>query len=83
MDKAIVVSLLREHLANECYRSWVPPYRKVRWSMRDHASVSEHVGGHFRRHAFCASTDAALACVCKHEIVHRLHRQPKRRRVGD
>ena len=70
VDGSVFVSLMRHHLSSDEYLSWVPAYKKVRWSPREHASVIEHVGGHFRRQPFCAQTDAVLARVCKHDIVH-------------
>ena len=76
MEGALFVSLLREHLSRDEYRSWVPAYRKVRWSARQHASVIEHVGGHSRRLPHVARTDAALACTCQH---HALHTPPPKR----
>ena len=64
-DGGLFVALLRAHLANdESYKSWVPPYTKVRL----HADKKWHiekVGGHVRRAAHAKRSIDALACVCK------------------
>ena len=65
-QKAYVVSLVRAHLITEPeYRSWVPPYTKVRWAPTASRCVAERVGGHWRRRPHCKSAIDALDCVCK------------------
>jgi len=65
-DDALVVSLVRAWLITDRESlQWVPPYRKIRWSRNTSHCVSEHVGGHWRRKAFCKQAVDSLACVCK------------------
>ena len=48
-EKAYVISLVRAHLITESeYKSWVPPYTKVRWASVSSRCVAERVGGHWR-----------------------------------
>ena len=65
-DKALVIALVRAQVMNAPENvSWVPAYRKVRWSFSRDRCVAETVGGHYRRKANCKRTLDALACVCK------------------
>ena len=67
-DKALVIALVRAHiLTDPDNMSYVPPYKRVRWSYAKERCIVESAGGHLRRKAHCKRSLDCLACVCKQE----------------
>ena len=63
-EKAYVISLVRAHLITESeYKSWVPPYTKVRWASVSSRCVAERVGGHWRRFSWSLSLAHAFEAL--------------------
>ena len=59
-----VLALVRATL-EEDERSWVPPYRMVRWVKKQAHVIN--IAGHYRRKAMHARTVQTINCVCKLE----------------
>ena len=64
-DKALVLCLVRDHLREHEYLSWVPAYHKVRWDRLAKRYRACVVGGHWRRQPHVKRTVNVLNCVCK------------------
>ena len=67
-DKALVVALVRAHIMTSPENmSYVPPYKRIRWSYTSERCIVDSAGGHFRRKAHCKRSLDCLACVCKQD----------------
>ncbi len=78
-DKALAIALVRAHIMSSPeYMSYIPPYKRIRWSYTAERCIVESAGGHLRRKAHCKRSLDCLACVCKQsELVCPKYYEPK------